>query len=87
VFIDALRDIKPGEELGYDYSLTWVSTDDPDELALYTCRCGSPKCRGTMLDPESLDQKAGKRRKQRKQKKQKKQAKQKAQKRSKRARR
>jgi SET domain-containing protein len=66
VFIDARRDIEPGEELGYDYSLTWVSTDDPAELALYACRCGSSKCRGTMLDPEALDQKQAKRRKKRK---------------------
>ncbi|HEY8539873.1 MAG TPA: SET domain-containing protein-lysine N-methyltransferase [Steroidobacteraceae bacterium] len=55
VFIDAIRDIKPGEELGYDYQLTWESTDDPADLALYACRCGSKKCRGTMLDPEPVD--------------------------------
>jgi SET domain-containing protein len=55
VFIDAIRNIKPGDELGYDYSLTWESTDDPEELALYTCRCGARKCRGTMLDPEPRD--------------------------------
>ena len=55
VFIDAIRDIKPGEELGYDYQLTWESTDDPAELALYACRCGAKRCRGTMLDREPLD--------------------------------
>ena len=57
VFIDALRDIQPGEELGYDYQLTWESTDDPAELALYACRCGAATCRGTMLDPVPLDRK------------------------------
>lgn len=57
VFIDAVRDIRPGEELGYDYQLTWESTDEPAELALYACRCGAKKCRGTMLDPEPLDAK------------------------------
>jgi SET domain-containing protein len=57
VFIDAVRNIKPGEELGYDYQLTWESTDDPAELALYACRCGAKKCRGTMLDLEPTDQK------------------------------
>lgn len=57
VFIDAIRDIKPGEELGYDYQLTWESTDDPAELALYACRCGARKCRGTMLDREPVDKK------------------------------
>jgi SET domain-containing protein len=55
VFIDAIRSIKPGEELGYDYQLTWESTDDPAELALYSCRCGAKRCRGTMLDREPLD--------------------------------
>ncbi|MFL6576680.1 MAG: SET domain-containing protein [Povalibacter sp.] len=57
VFIDATRNIKPGEELGYDYQLTWESTDEPAELALYACRCGAKKCRGTMLDREPLDKK------------------------------
>jgi len=48
-------DIEPGDELGYEYQLTWDSTDDPDELALYRCLCGAKACRGTMLDPEPLD--------------------------------
>jgi SET domain-containing protein len=57
VFIEAIRDIKPGQELGYDYQLTWESTDDPKELALYDCRCGAKNCRGSLLDPEPLDKK------------------------------
>ena len=57
VFIEALRDVERGEELGYEYGLTWESTDDPDELANYACRCGAAKCRGTMLDPVPLDRK------------------------------
>jgi SET domain-containing protein len=55
VFIEAIRTIQPGEELGYDYQLTWETTDDPEELKLYTCRCGAPVCRGTMLDREAVD--------------------------------
>jgi SET domain-containing protein len=55
VFIEAIRTIQPGEELGYDYQLTWETTDDPEELKLYTCRCGAPNCRGTMLDREAVD--------------------------------
>lgn len=66
VFIDAIRNIKPGEELGYDYQLTWESTDDPAELALYACRCGARKCRGTMLDKEPTDQRKADRKKARK---------------------
>jgi hypothetical protein len=57
VFIESLRDIRPGEELGYEYGLTWESTDDPDELANYECRCGAPACRGTMLDEVPVDKK------------------------------
>ncbi len=59
VYIDAVRNIRPGEELGYDYQLTWESTDDPAELALYECRCGAKKCRGTMLDVEPTDNLTG----------------------------
>lgn len=57
VFIEAIRTIQPGEELGYEYGLTWETTDDPDELANYACRCGAVKCRGTMLDRVPLDEK------------------------------
>jgi SET domain-containing protein len=57
VFIESIRRIKPGEELGYDYQLTWESTDDPVELSLYACRCGAKGCRGTMLDLEPMDKK------------------------------
>jgi uncharacterized protein len=63
VFIDAIRNIKPGEELGYDYQLTWESTDDPAELALYACRCGAKKCRGTMLDKEPTDKREAEKKK------------------------
>lgn len=63
VFIEALRTIEPGEELGYDYQLTWETTDDPEELKLYECRCGAAGCRGTMLDPVALDQKKKQKRK------------------------
>jgi len=69
VFIDAIRNIKPGEELGYDYQLTWESTDDPAELALYACRCGAKKCRGTMLDKEPTDKKDEKKKAKKKAKK------------------
>ena len=56
VFIESIRHIRAGQELGYDYQLTWESTDDPVELALYACRCGAKRCRGSMLDTEPTDQ-------------------------------
>ncbi|HEY0303451.1 MAG TPA: SET domain-containing protein-lysine N-methyltransferase [Longimicrobiales bacterium] len=49
VFIYALRDIKKGEELVYDY---WFVLDEPHTRkmkAIYPCRCGSKNCRGTIL--------------------------------------
>ena len=51
VFIEALRNIEPGEELLYDYNLTWEENDPPDMKQRYACRCGAPSCRGTMLAP------------------------------------
>jgi hypothetical protein len=61
VFIEALCTIQPGEELGYEYGLTWDSTDDPAELAHYACRCGAKSCRGTMLSEEPEDVKKARR--------------------------
>jgi hypothetical protein len=51
VFIDAMRDIAAGEELTYDYQI-YRDWDDPENIdQVFACRCGSPKCRGTMLWP------------------------------------
>jgi uncharacterized protein len=55
IYVEATRNIKIGEELGYDYQLTWSEEDTPEELALYACRCGSRLCRGTMLDKLSIE--------------------------------
>ena len=51
VFIDATRKIAPGEELGYDYEIGRDKDDPPNVDEIYACRCGSPKCRGSMLWP------------------------------------
>jgi hypothetical protein len=51
VFVDAIRDIKKGEEIGYDYQIGRDKNDPPNVDEIYACRCGSPKCRGTMLWP------------------------------------
>jgi len=63
VFIESLRDVEPGEELGYEYGLTWETTDDPEELGNYACRCGAASCRGTMLAEQPLDKQKARRRK------------------------
>ena len=51
VFIEAIRDIKPGEELTYDYGITLAERHTARLKKIWACRCGSPKCTGTMLQP------------------------------------
>ena len=51
VFIDALRDIAPGEELTYDYAYEREAGDDEHAETRYPCRCGAPGCRRTILAP------------------------------------
>jgi SET domain-containing protein len=50
VFIEAKRKIRAGEELSYDYKLNVPGRHTKALLANYTCRCGTPRCRGTMVD-------------------------------------
>jgi uncharacterized protein len=52
VFIKALRPIKAGEELFYDYGLTIDERYTPKLKAEYPCWCGAPQCRGTLLTPK-----------------------------------
>lgn len=52
IFIKALRDLAPGEELFYDYGLVIDERYTPKLKKEYACRCGSPRCRGTMLAPK-----------------------------------
>ena len=52
VFIKALRKLREGDELFYDYGLT---IDEPYTKKLkreYVCRCGAKRCRGTLLSPK-----------------------------------
>jgi SET domain-containing protein len=52
VYIQALRDLLPGEELFYDYGLVIDERYTPKLKKEYECRCGSKACRGTMLAPK-----------------------------------
>src|SRR5688572_30491968 len=60
VFIDSVRDIAPGEELGYDYEIGRDKDDPPNVDEIYACRCGSPKCRGSMLEARPVKKAAKK---------------------------
>jgi SET domain-containing protein len=53
IWVIALRDIAPGEELTYDYNL--YDGDDDDEAI---CRCGARNCRGTMYGEEEKERRA-----------------------------
>ena len=60
VLIEAIRNIKPGEELTYNYGIT---LDEPHTARLkkiWECKCGSKKCTGTMLQPKGKEKAAGK---------------------------
>jgi uncharacterized protein len=52
MYIDALRDIRTGEELSYDYNLVLEERHTPAQKKLHACYCGQRKCRGTILGPK-----------------------------------
>jgi SET domain-containing protein len=49
IFIYALRNISPGEELFYDYALEVDVARDAEVEKEHACCCGAPNCRGTLL--------------------------------------
>jgi SET domain-containing protein len=52
IFLDARRSIKAGEELLYDYQYERTDDHTEEDEKFYACRCGSPKCRGSILAPK-----------------------------------
>ena len=64
VFIKALRSIKAGEELNYDYGLVIDERYTPKLKAEYPCWCGAKSCRGTLLAPKRAPRKTPKNSKQ-----------------------
>ena len=51
VFIEAIRTIRPGEEITYDYQIGRDRADPPNVDEIFACRCGAQRCRGSMLWP------------------------------------
>ena len=49
VFLEALRDIRPGEELFYDYALMIEGRKTAKDKKDHACLCGARNCRKTML--------------------------------------
>ncbi len=52
VVIEALRNIKAGEELTYNYGITLAEPQTARLKKVWACRCGSRNCTGTMLQPK-----------------------------------
>ncbi|HMK87216.1 MAG TPA: SET domain-containing protein-lysine N-methyltransferase [Steroidobacteraceae bacterium] len=59
VFIEAIRTIRPGEELAYDYRIGRDPDDAGDIDAVFACRCGAVSCRGSMLEPPKRGRRRG----------------------------
>ncbi|MCE9600977.1 MAG: SET domain-containing protein-lysine N-methyltransferase [Gemmatimonadetes bacterium] len=53
VYIFALRDIRKGEELHYDYAYERCGDETEKEVAQYRCRCGTKICRGSIMEPRA----------------------------------
>ena len=52
VVIETKRAIRKGEELTYDYGITLDEPHTAKMKKVWTCRCGSAKCSGTILKPK-----------------------------------
>ncbi len=51
IFIYALRTIRPGEEVLYDYQYERTTDHTDEDEKFYKCRCGAENCRGSILAP------------------------------------
>ena len=49
IYIEAIRKIRAGEELGYDYNILLEERHTAAERRRWACLCGARDCRGTLL--------------------------------------
>ncbi|MDR2870996.1 MAG: SET domain-containing protein-lysine N-methyltransferase [Xanthomonadaceae bacterium] len=52
IFIEAIADIEPGDELTYNYGITLAERHTPRLKKIWECRCGADSCTHTMLQPK-----------------------------------
>jgi SET domain-containing protein len=57
IFIEARKTIKAGEELLYDYQYERTDDHTEEDEKFYACRCGSARCRGSILAPKKSSKK------------------------------
>jgi SET domain-containing protein len=60
VVIETLRPLRAGEELTYDYGIVLEERLTPRLKAIWECRCGTPRCTGTLLKPKRKPKAAAK---------------------------
>jgi hypothetical protein len=49
IYIETRKAVRKGQELAYDYSYGREGTETAADEARYACRCGTKKCRGSIL--------------------------------------
>lgn len=49
IFIHALTNIEPGDELSYDYQYERTGENDDELEKFYVCKCGAENCRGSIM--------------------------------------
>lgn len=54
MWIVAVRDIQPGEELAYDYAIELDEPHTPARKKRFPCRCEARTCRGSILKPKHV---------------------------------
>jgi len=52
IFLVAMRDIKAGEEITFDYAMTVSESVGSDMVFCMKCSCGSSLCRGTITEQD-----------------------------------
>ena len=62
VLIESMRAVRAGEELTYDYGIVLEERLTPRLKAIWACRCGAPKCSGTLLKPKRAPRAAARKR-------------------------